>query len=102
MPVSPQPLTGPLRLHHDAIVVDLHNDIMLDVQSGKRDITRQSPVGHSDLPRFREGGVDVQAFALFVHPSEADRGRQRVSALLDAFERLAVANWSALAPVTST
>lgn len=101
MPVPPQPLTGPPRLHHETIVVDLHNDIMLDVQSGKRDITRQSPVGHSDLPRFREGGVDVQVFALFVHPSEADRGRQRVSALLDAFDQLAASNQSALSSVTS-
>ena len=101
MPVSPQPQTGALDLHLDAIVVDLHNDIMLDVQSRKRDITRRSPVGHSDLPRFREGGVDVQVFALFVHPSEADRGRQRINALLDAFEHLAEMNRSALAPVTS-
>jgi membrane dipeptidase len=94
-------MTGSLGLHADAIVVDLHNDIMLDVQSGKRDITRQTPVGHSDLPRFREGGVDVQVFALFVHPSEADRGRQRVSALLDAFDHLAASNRSVLAAVTS-
>jgi membrane dipeptidase len=101
MPAPPQPLTGSLGLHQDAIVVDLHNDIMLEVQSGKRDITRRTPVGHSDLPRFREGGVDVQVFALFVHPSEADRGRQRVTALLDAFEQLAATNRSALVPVAS-
>ena len=101
MPVPPQLLTGHPRLHHETIVVDLHNDLMLDVQSGKRDITRRSPVGHSDLPRFREGGVDVQVFALFVHPSEADRGRQRVSALLDAFDHLAASNQSALSSVTS-
>jgi membrane dipeptidase len=88
-------------LHQDAIVVDLHNDIMLDVQSRKRDVTRVTPVGHSDLPRFREGGVDVQVFALFVHPTEADRGRQRVSALLDAFDRLAETNKAAVAAVTS-
>lgn len=101
IPASSQPLTDPLALHRDAIVVDLHNDIMLEVQSRKREITRRSLVGHSDLPRFREGGVDVQVFALFVHPSEADRGRQRVSALLDAFDHLAETNRSALAPVTS-
>ncbi len=94
-------MTGPVGLHHDVIVVDLHNDIMLDVQSGKRDITRRTPVGHSDLPRFREGGVDVQVFALFVHPSAANRGRQKVSALLDAFDRLAATNRSTVAPVTS-
>jgi len=101
MPGSPQPLTSQLHLHHDAIIVDLHDDTMHNVQSGKRDVTRRSPVGHSDLPRFREGGVDVQVFALFVHPSEADRGRQRISALLDAFDHLAASNRSALAAVTS-
>jgi membrane dipeptidase len=43
----------------------------------------------------------VQVFAFFVHPSEADRGRQRISALLDAFDHLAASNRSALAAVTS-
>jgi membrane dipeptidase len=74
---------------------------MLDVQGRKRDITRRTPVGHSDLPRFRDGGVDVQVFALFVHPTEVDRGRARVSALLDAFDRLAATHPEALGAATS-
>lgn len=85
-----------LALHRKATVVDLHNDVILDVQSGKRDIAVRSPVGHSDLPRLREGGVDVQVFALFVHPQQADRGYARVVELLDACDRLAAANASAL------
>lgn len=77
-------------VHREATVVDLHSDVILDVASGKRDITRRSRVGHIDLPRLQDGGVDVQVFALFVHPRFAGRGFARVSALLDAFDRLDV------------
>lgn len=101
VPPAPQHPLGLPSLHREAIVVDLHNDIMLEVQSGKRDITQVSPVGHSDLPRFRQGEVDVQVFALFVHPTEAPRGRQRVTALLDAFDRLAASHPAVLRPVNS-
>lgn len=77
-----------LALHRDATVVDLHSDTILVVESGKRDIAVRSTAGHIDLPRLREGGVDVQVFALFVHPDFAGQGFARVSRLLDAFERL--------------
>ncbi len=90
-----------LSLHREATVVDLHNDIILEVQAAKRDIRVRSPIGHSDLPRLREGGVDVQFFALFVHPKEADRGFARVTELLDAFDRLAAANSAILGQATS-
>lgn len=76
-------------LHREAVVVDLHADTILDAQSGKRDIAVRGRNGHIDLPRLREGGVDVQVFALFVHPSHAGKGFARVTELLDAFDRLA-------------
>lgn len=75
-------------LHRDAVVVDLHCDTILEVASGARDITVRTAVGHIDLPRLRDGGVDVQVFALFVHPRYAGEGFPRVSELLDAFDRL--------------
>jgi membrane dipeptidase len=90
----------PAVLHRDAIVVDLHSDVILDVAAGKRDIAVRGTTGHVDLPRLREGGVDVQVFALFVHPRYAGKGFQRVTELLDAFEGLARAQRS-LAPATT-
>ena len=75
-------------VHREATVVDLHSDTILEVASGKRDITARSTSGHIDLPRLREGGVDVQVFALFVDPRFAGQGYARVTALLDAFDRL--------------
>src|SRR5207245_8989539 len=87
-------------VHQEAAVVDLHNDVLLEA-AAKRDITVRSSTGHSDLPRLREGGVDVQCFALFVHPKDAGHGFERVTELLDAFDRLAAANHAVLGPATS-
>lgn len=98
---SAAPVPSALVLHRQATVVDLHNDVMLEVQSGKRDITVRSSVGHSDLPRLHEGGVDVQVFALFVHPNEADRGYARIVELLDACDRLAAGNGTAFGVAAS-
>lgn len=78
-----------LDLHREAVVIDLHSDTLLDVASGKRDVSRRGSTGHIDLPRLREGGVDVQVFAAFIHPREADRGFARATELLDASDRLA-------------
>lgn len=88
-------------VHREATVVDLHNDVVLEVASGKRDITMRSSAGHSDLPRLHAGGVDVQCFALFVHPKDAEQGFARVTELLDAFDRLAAGARSVMGLATS-
>ena len=55
------------KLHEDAIVVDTHNDVVQRILSGE-DISVRTHHGHSDLPRFREGGLDVQMFSIWVPP----------------------------------
>lgn len=94
----PQPV---LQLHRDAIVVDLHSDTLLAVHSGARDVGARSAVGHIDLPRLRDGGVDVEVFAAFVHPREASRGFARVRELIDAFDRMVSAHRGALGRATT-
>jgi len=56
-----------LRIHNDAVVVDGHNDILSRVARGDR-IDIRSTRGQSDLPRFREAGLNVQLFSVYVHP----------------------------------
>jgi membrane dipeptidase len=55
-----------LKLHEKAIVVDTHNDVLSGVvlhgMSIEQDLTGKA---HSDLVRFRKGGVDVQVFSIF-------------------------------------
>ena len=54
-------------LHAKAIVVDTHNDVLSSATIGmgldfEKDLTGKT---HSDLARFKRGGVDVQVFSVF-------------------------------------
>lgn len=53
-------------LHENAIVVDTHNDVLSSVTlrglNIEDDLTGKS---HSDLARFRKGGIDIQVFSIF-------------------------------------
>ncbi len=57
------------KLHIDAFVVDTHNDVLLRSLTG-RDILTNLPESHSDLIKFRQGGVDLQVFSIWVSPTE--------------------------------
>ena len=54
------------KVHEQAIVVDTHNDVLstvtLNGMNIETDLTGKS---HSDLARFKKGGVDVQIFSIF-------------------------------------
>ncbi len=73
-------------VHNRAFVIDLHNDIMeLAVegyQIGARHTTNQS-----DLPRFRDGGVDAQMLSLWPDPRVyVNSSYQRVLEMIDTFK----------------
>jgi membrane dipeptidase len=88
-------------LHQAAIVVDLHCDVISDLQAGRRRFDRRSTEGHVDLPRLREGGVDVQVFALFVAPRMAARGQARARELIETFQATMRANGAQIAHATT-
>jgi membrane dipeptidase len=53
-------------LHEKAIVVDTHNDVLSTATLNGMDIeTDLTGKTHSDLARFKKGGVDVQVFSIF-------------------------------------
>ena len=53
-------------LHEKAIVVDTHNDVLSTATMNGWDIeTDLTGKTHSDLARFKKGGVDVQVFSIF-------------------------------------
>ena len=59
-------------IHFDAVVVDTHNDVAHRMINGE-DISGLTAIGHSDLPRFQAGGVDVEMFSIWVPPEKTDR-----------------------------
>lgn len=59
-----------LRTVHDAVFVfDLHNDVMEKVINGYN-IGIRNTNNQSDLPRFKEGGIDAEMFAIWVSPGD--------------------------------
>lgn len=53
------------QIHRDMIVVDGHNDVIISSILRGHDIGKRLDVGHTDIPRLIEGGVDVQVFAVW-------------------------------------
>ncbi|MGB3455598.1 MAG: membrane dipeptidase [Litorimonas sp.] len=58
--LGPFPVSEEAQTLHDTLyVADLHADTMM----WRRDATKRHERGHVDLPRLREGGVDLQLFS---------------------------------------
>jgi membrane dipeptidase len=53
------------KFHFKAILVDTHNDILSSSVLEGKDISHRLTTGHSDLDRWKEGGLDVQFFSVW-------------------------------------
>ncbi|MEJ7913589.1 MAG: dipeptidase [Chitinophagaceae bacterium] len=53
------------KIHRKALVADTHNDILISILEGKDIATDLSGQTHSDLERFKKGGVDIQVFSVW-------------------------------------
>lgn len=89
-------------IHSKSIVVDTHNDTILDLMKGpapssatkkpdsykefslQRRLGERSDISQIDLPRIKEGGVDCLFFAMYVSPIYRARLR-RLAQMLDVF-----------------
>lgn len=68
------------QLHDDAIVVDGHNDLPWNIRERgsstfeKLDISQPQEKMHTDIPRLRKGGLDVQFWSVWVPASTMFEG----------------------------
>jgi membrane dipeptidase len=54
------------KIHHRAVLIDTHNDVLTTVTlEGMRMEDDLSGKAHTDIRRFKKGGVDVQVFSVF-------------------------------------
>jgi membrane dipeptidase len=85
------------RIHESSLVVDTHNDTILQLIKTppfitseshqlppRRTLGERSEHGQIDLPRIREGGVKCLLFAMYVDPQYTARLRRLVQ-MIDAF-----------------
>lgn len=61
------------KIHSKAILIDTHNDVLSSAVLDGKDISHRISEGHSDLDRFKEGGVDVQFFSIFTGPEARNK-----------------------------
>jgi len=76
-------------LHAQTVGIDSHIDTAQRVLIDRADISQRSPVGHVDIPRLKEGGVNAPFFALWV-PSyyKGPEAIRRTLDLRDAMQRV--------------
>jgi membrane dipeptidase len=84
-------------LHHDAVVADTHNDLLMLV-------ARRPPEQWATyfrerwLPQLREGGVDIQVLPVFIDDEFRPEGSLRETLrMIEAAHRIAEANGEAVA-----
>src|SRR5687768_5944801 len=54
------------KLHAKSIVIDTHNDVLSSVSmKGWKMDSNLRGTSHSDIDRFKEGGIDIQVFSVF-------------------------------------
>jgi membrane dipeptidase len=64
--IIPSKLIAQKNLHEKSIVVDTHNDVLSSATLKGLNIEEDlSGKTHSDLARFRRGGIDIQIFSIF-------------------------------------
>ncbi len=82
------------KIHKDLIIVDGHNDVIYESIFKGEDIGKRLPTGHTDLPRLKEGGVDVQVFAVWSDDKKFPVGKafQHANAQIDALEKMVKEN----------
>jgi membrane dipeptidase len=77
----------PMKLHNDTLVADLHSDTALRMVEEGFDFSKRDTSGHMDLPRLKEGGVDLQVFACWLDTdTQLEKCRPTVDELLDSLD----------------
>ncbi|MFZ5515216.1 MAG: membrane dipeptidase [Candidatus Zhuqueibacterota bacterium] len=72
-------------IHHHALVIDLHNDILERMlESPSYHLGDSHRYWHTDIPRLQRGGVDIQFFADWVSPSQYPNNPYEISVELIA------------------
>lgn len=90
------------KIHRKAIVVDTHNDVLSSQTLEGVDISHRQTKGHSDLDRWKEGGLDVQFFSIWT--GEKPRGKSfylDANEEIDSLKRLILRNYNRMAEITS-
>lgn len=72
--------------HSTSTLIDLHNDI-LEVMTSDTSyhLKQRHNYNHTDIPRLKDGGVDLQFFSVWVSPTQYSNYFQQAQVMLNIF-----------------
>lgn len=72
--------------HSTSTLIDLHNDI-LEVMTSDTSyhLKQRHNYNHTDIPRLKDGGVDLQFFSVWVSPTQYSNHFQQAQVMLNIF-----------------
>lgn len=74
--------------HHHSKMIDLHNDILERmIADTLYRLKNRNTYNHTDIPRLKEGGVDIQFFSVWVSPTQYTNYYQQALNMLNIFNR---------------
>lgn len=74
--------------HHHTTMIDLHNDVLeVMVSDTNYRLKNRNNYNHTDIPRLKEGGVDIQFFSVWVSPTQYTNYYQQALNMLNIFNR---------------
>jgi len=84
--------------HSTSTLIDLHNDI-LEVMTSDTSyhLKHRHNYNHTDIPRLKDGGVDVQFFSVWVSPTQFTNYFQQAQLMLNIFNSELSQNTNAIA-----
>jgi membrane dipeptidase len=74
--------------HHHTTMIDLHNDVLeVMVSDTNYRLRNRNNYNHTDIPRLKDGGVDIQFFSVWVSPTQYTNYYQQALNMLNIFNR---------------
>jgi len=77
-----------LNFHHSSFVADLHDDTPINILEGL-DIGERNTIGQIDIPRMKEGGMDLIFFVIWmdkINYIDNDNAYKKANEIIDAVE----------------
>ena len=72
--------------HSASTLIDLHNDVLeVMVNDTSYHLKQRHSYNHTDIPRLKDGGVDLQFFSVWVSPTQYTNYYQQAQVMLNIF-----------------
>ncbi|MFN3873207.1 MAG: membrane dipeptidase [Ignavibacterium sp.] len=86
--------------HSVSTLIDLHNDVLeVMVNDTSYHLQQRHNYNHTDIPRLKDGGVDLQFFSVWVSPTQYTNYYQQAQVMLNVFNSELNQNTNSIAQI---